>query len=190
MKISYSLKSHLNKFFYLYIGAVILVPLMTFLTLNFKNKPKSYETYAVFIEADVNSQKLKQHLQELLPEDLKITVHSAKQGERSFASIYDAESSVSDLIIVTESLAKTFEKTPFVRLEETTYHSDNNLSLYDREYGLPIKNNNLCYYKDYITYSDENYYLFIRENSVHSLGIKADGKTTQNQRVLEDIYHV
>lgn len=190
MKISYPLKSHLNKFFYLYIGAIILVPLMTFLTLNLKNKPKNYETYAVFVEADVDSQKLKKHLQELLPEDLKISVHSAKQGERSFASIYDAESSVSDLIIVTESLAKTFEKTPFVRLEETSYHNENNLSLYDREYGLPVKNNNVSYYSDYITYSDENYYLFIRESSVHSLGITVDGKTNQNQRVLEDIYHV
>ena len=190
MKLSYSLKSHLNKFFYLYIGAFILIPLVTFLTLNFKNKPKSYETYAVFVEADVDSQGLKKHLQELLPEDLKITVHSAKQGERSFASIYDAESSVSDLIIVTESLAKTFEQTPFVRLEETSYHNENNLRLYDREYGLPIKNNESNYYSNYITYGEENYYLFIRENSVHSLGIKNDGKTNQNQRVLEDIYHV
>ena len=122
--------------------------------------------------------------------DLKISIHSAKRNERNFGSIYDAESSVSDLIIITESFAKTFELTPFVRLEETSYHSQDNLCLYEREYGLPIKNSGVSYYSDYITYLDEDYYLFIKDKSVHSLGIKEEGKTSQNQRVLEDIFHV
>lgn len=190
MKIKYPFKSHLFKHLYLYIAAAFLVPLTTFLVLNLKNKPKDYQTYAVFIEADVDSQKLKNHLQELLPEDLKISIHSAKRNERNFGSIYDAESSVSDLIIITESFAKTFELTPFVRLEETSYHSQDNLCLYEREYGLPIKNSSVSCYSDYITYLDENYYLFIKDKSVHSLGIKEEGKTNQNQRVLEDIFHV
>ena len=77
-----------------------------------------------------------------------------------------------------------------MRLEETSYHSQDNLCLFEREYGLPIKNSSVSYYSDYITYLDEDYYLFIKDKSVHSLGIKEEGKTSQNQRVLEDIFHV
>lgn len=190
MKIRYPLKSHVAHNIFIYIITIVFIPFIVFLSFSFKNKPKAKEKFSIFVEAEVDKKKLKSHLEELLPEDLVINVYTVTRDERSFSSLYSAYSSNSDLIIVTESFAKTFELTPYVRLEETIYHSENNLSLYEREYGLPIKNNNIDYYSDYITYGDDNYYLFMRETSVHTLDIIDKGQTNQIHRVLEDIYHV
>lgn len=172
------LRSNFQKWWYLYLVSLLLLPFLSWYLLHFVNLPRNEETFSVFIAScgtSVNS--LYKAFNEKKPDYLRETkIRSYLYYEKSFDEYYSISGkNASDVIILPESKVADetvlyyYEKLDnlFPVVEEETYFVPKDET---SPYGLRIHSKEDTS-SPLIAYSDEthneDYYVFFKKGSYH-----------------------
>lgn len=187
MKIKYSFKSHFVNRFYVYVGALLLVPLICSYSIYQKTNPKDTERFSVFSDVELKDEGLfKDFLFTELKEDLVIDTFEMKRTDSLFSTYFSSYGLNSDICILSKETMDKFETVYFLNLKGTNFDKKSNY--YFGEYSLGV----LCHEKgsntlnEYFDFAalDDDYYITVNKNSVHLKELTNNGKTNQISRIL------
>lgn len=182
MKIRFSFKNHISHAIFVYLSALIVVPLICSYSILLKTKPKDYERFSFFSEAlYVNDGMFKDELFKILPEDLVIDLYDMDRSDRTFNSYLSSHGLNSDICLLSETTISKFETIPFLNLSNTSWDKEDNYKKEDYSFGIKCQQA----LDSIFTFKEETYYLCVVKSSVHLKGIKKNGQTDQVNRVLE-----
>lgn len=187
MKIKYSFKNHLVNRFYVYIGALIIVPLLCSYSILQKTSPKDFERFSVFIDTEYKDEGLfKDYLFTELKEDLVIDTYEMKRTDSLFNTYFSSYGLNSDICILSKTTLDRFETVYFLDLKETTFDKANNYQFKNYSIGVLCHQNGSDTLNEYIDFSvlDDDYYITVSKNSVHLKELTNSGKTNQISRIL------
>ena len=182
MKIRFSFKNHLSHSIFVYLGALIVVPLLCSYSILLKTRPKDYERFSFFSEAlFVNDGSFKDKLFKVLPEDLVIDLYDMERSDRTFKSYLSSHGLNSDICLLSETTLSNFKTIPFLDLTNTSWNKEDNYKIENYSLGIKCKST----LDTLFTFKDETYYLCVVKSSVHLKGLKKNSTTNQVNRVLE-----
>ncbi len=183
MKTKFNFKAHVLNKLLTYVFLLIVIPILSCYLVDTKTAPKKHEKFSLFVAAELKEKfTLKEELEELFPEDLLVKVESYTPNESMFNTFVDTYGATSDVLIFPKSYLEDIEYFPYKKFNVgDKYYSDSNFIKFDFHFGLLISDSNL---KDYINFLDEDYYLMIGPNSVHTLNIFEEGNTDQIDRFI------
>ena len=187
MKISYSFKNHFVNRFYVYVGILLLVPLICSYSIYQKTNPKDVERFSVFSDVELKDEGVfKDYLFSELKEDLVIDTYEMKRTDSLFNTYFSSYGLNSDICILSKETMDRFETIYFLNLKGTNFDKASNY--YYEEYSLGV----LCHEKgsttlnEYFDFAslDDDYYIAVNKKSVHLKELTNSGKTNQIARIL------
>lgn len=192
MKIKYPFKYYLRNYFIYYVIALVATPLICTYAVRFKTQPKDTQKYSIFIGADVKDQSgLKKYVNSVLVDDLEIRTYHAMENESIFGQLLSANGRMSDILILSKTKADSLTVSALVDLSNSiSLPLDNAYEVEGKKYGINIKVDDNLLFNNYVNYLDDDYYIFINPESVHTLDILDNGKTNQTYTLLKELYHL
>lgn len=192
MKIKYPFKYYLRNYFIYYVIALVATPLICTYAVRVKTQPKDIQKYSIFIGADVKDQNgLKKYVNSVLVDDLEIRTYHAMENESIFGQLLSANGRMSDILILSKTKADSLTVSALVDLSNSiSLPLDNAYEVEGKKYGINIKVNDNLLFNNYVNYLDDDYYIFINPESVHTLDILDNGKTNQTYTLLKELYHL
>lgn len=192
MNFKYSFKRFFSFRYYIYLVATFLSIVAICLIINFASKPTKEQSYLVFIANEPSNTKvvnLENKIKELSSYQIKeIDIRVINPKSNMFNNVYYTVGVNADLMILPKSViyeldTQFYLDLPNEYISETNYKTSNGVAR-----GIRIKDNEKSYYSDYITYGDEEYYLFMNKSSCHLLPYKNDATTNVTSLLLKDIF--
>lgn len=188
MKIKFPLKNHILHRIYIYILAIVVVPIITSAIIIAKTNPKAVEKYSLFVGAYLSPQsslksKIVKYLEEF--DDKEINLFAMDFYDTNYSLYYVAQGANSDLLILPEAALNELDLSMFAVINDDLeyYQDDNYINDEGIHYGINIGER----LKEEIRYQNEKYYLCVRDESVHSLRFNETGKTSQTYTLIGKI---
>lgn len=187
MKIKYSFKNHLVNRFYVYLGALVLVPLICSYSIHLKTRPKDVERFSVFVDAEfIDDGAFKDLLFTELKEDLVIDTYDVSRNDSVFNTYFSTYGLNSDICILSKETLDKFATIHFLDLKNTTFDKVSNYCFNDYSIGVLCHEKGSDTLNEYFDFGsfDDDYYIVASKDSVHIKEISNSGKTNQIARVL------
>ena len=187
MKIKYSFKNHLSNRFYLYIGAIILVPFLCSYSILLKTRPKDVERFSVFCDVELKDEGLfKDYLFSELQEDLVIDTYEMSRKDNLFNTYFSSYGLNSDICILSKESMDRFETVYFLDLKGSEFESQTNYCFKESNIGVLCHEKGSTKLNEYFDFAnlDDDYYITVSKKSVHLKELTNNGKTNQIARVL------
>ena len=170
MKIKYSLKNHIANRFYIYLGALLLVPLLCSYTVLQMTKPKENERFSLFVDVELkNEGLLKDHLLDELKEDLVIDAYEMSRNDNLFNTYFSSYGLNSDICILSKETMDKFNTMYFLNLEGTVFDNADNYHFGNYSIGIPCHQKGSIELNEYFDFQslDDDYYIAVSKDSVH-----------------------
>ena len=187
MKIKYSFKNHLSNRFYLYIGAIVLVPLLCSYSILQITRPKDVERFSIFCDVEFKNEGLfKDYLFTELKEDLVIDTYEMSRKDNLFNTYFSSYGLNSDICILSKESMDRFETVYFLDLKGSEFESQTNYYFKEYSIGVLCHENGSGKLNEYFNFEnlDDDYYITVSKKSVHLKELTNEGKTNQIARVL------
>ena len=186
MKTRFSLKNHLSHSFLIYIGAIGLTIFTCSYSILLKTRPKDYQRFSFFIEGEyVKSGLFKEKMLTTLPEDLVVDLYNIEASDRLFNLYFSSYGLNSDICLLSKTTLDTFKTIEFLNLKNTSWDKEDNYIFSDYSIGVKCHSKDGEELNDLFTFNNDDYYLLVLKNSVHTKGLSDKGKTDQVNRILE-----
>ena len=187
MKIKYPLKNHVFNRFYIYLAALIVIPIICTYSIFQKTKPKDYERFSIFADIEFkNDGAFKDYLFTELKEDLVIDIYESNRDDTLFNTYFSSYGLNSDICILSKKTLDKFESINFVDLTGTDFDNPDNYYFKEASIGVLYHQKDSTTGNEYINFpiAEDDYYITINKNSVHLKGITTTGLTDQVYRVI------
>lgn len=180
-----TIKAHLYYCWYIYLIIIVFVSFVGNYVVNLKTRIKDYEKVSIYVGSlGVDYTNLENHLMENMDDSLlEVEILDYNQKDTYFNISLQAAGTNTDLVICpANSMSDEIKIKRFASLKELNFENKNNIKFYD-DYSIIIKDDNINYLSNYITYNDgDTYCLYINKLSpnVHSLFKTKDDKYSDN----------
>lgn len=187
---SFSSKKIIGRFWYLFLLLALASSLAASLGVTFKTNPTKEQKFSFFFalsEDKVNSALLETSMRKVAPSLKKVTITSSSPDSSMYSSFLSTYATNADLQFfprsaLTEDLLKNFLELPQSYKESINFFDAAGVAK-----GYEVKGGQRKLLADYITWGEEDYFLFILKSSSHISPFVEGRATNYVQEFLSEV---
>ena len=192
MKKAFSLKNYIQKYITIYLVSIVAVSLLSIWVIDFKNKPKRYETFGVFYSSlQINTNKSTSFVKKLSLDSIKeVKSYKYRYENMNFWDYFSANGlSNSDVFFLNKDAVDNLKETNNC-ISIASVYANTSLEMYNeisyKVFNSEAQSGPLKSFMDgEIT---EDYFVCINKNSPH-IGLNNNGKTDNASIFLEVLFN-